>query len=110
VIKGTGLSPIVGDVAAAAIGTETAFVRIFVTVASGAGYRRVAEFRVCSVTRYAGKTDMAAGERELRQHMVEQSRIEEHDVSVPPLVVRMTATTLRSGDFGAAPMESCVSG
>jgi len=66
VIKSCGFAPILSDVAATTIGTEVPLVRILFAVASAAGNRRIAELRICGVTRNAGKTDMAASERELR--------------------------------------------
>jgi len=42
--------------------------------------------------------------------MVEQSRIKENNVRVPPFVVGMAAPALRGSNFGAQAMEARVRG
>ena len=108
VIKCTGFAPIVGYVAAAAIGTEVPLVRIIVAVASAAGGWRIAEFGVFGVARSARKADMGAGKRQLCEGMVEQPRLEEEDVGFATLVVGVAAPALRGGDFGTEAVEALV--
>ena len=91
--------PVRGLMAFTAAGAEFAFMRIVLAVAGVAGDRGGPEFSLFSVARGASEPDMATGEWEFTERVVEQGGVEEDDAGITAHMVGVAASALRCRNF-----------
>lgn len=95
--------PVFGRVAGLALTPEATVMLVFIGMAAVACRRRLAVAFVRHMTVGAFRIDVRTGQREIREYVIENLRVQPDDIRITTFVVRMAGRAIfRSGVFRAA--------